>query len=89
MTDSTNKLRVAMVGGGDVEAETRQVLCVTHLPQIAAQAQTHYVVSREGSVATVERVDAEARVAELARMLAGMPESERGLSHAAELLALW
>jgi len=68
-------------------AVTRQVLCVTHLPQIAAFASVHYVVERDGVKATVRRVDGEARVAELTRMLAGMPGSEGGRRHAAELLA--
>jgi DNA repair protein RecN (Recombination protein N) len=66
---------------------TRQVLCVTHLPQIAAFADAHYVVERVGTRATVRRVDGDERVAELSRMLAGMPESERSLEHATELLA--
>jgi DNA repair protein RecN (Recombination protein N) len=68
-------------------AARRQVLCVTHLPQIAAQADAHYVIRREGTRAVVERVDGDARIEELTRMLAGMPESERGREHAAELLA--
>ncbi|HSF84599.1 MAG TPA: AAA family ATPase [Acidimicrobiia bacterium] len=67
-------------------ADRRQVLCVTHLPQIAAQATTHYVVERDGSRATVREVVDEARIEELSRMLAGMPNSERGREHAAELL---
>ena len=68
-------------------ARRRQVLCVTHLPQIAAQAHSHFVVRRDGPRATVHRVEAEERVEELTRMLAGMPDSERGREHAAELLA--
>lgn len=68
-------------------ATTRQVLCVTHLPQVAAFADSHYVVERTDSRAEVRLVDGEERVAELSRMLAGMPESERGREHAAELLA--
>ena len=67
-------------------ADRRQVLCVTHLPQIAAQATTHYVVERDGPRATVREVVDEARIEELSRMLAGMPNSERGREHAAELL---
>ncbi len=68
-------------------AAHRQVLCVTHLPQVAAQADTHYVVRREGNRAVVAQVTGDERVAELTRMLSGMPESERGRRHAAELLA--
>ncbi len=68
-------------------AERRQVLCVTHLPQVAAHATTHVVVSRDGDTTLVEVVDGERRIEELTRMLAGMPDSERGREHAAELLA--
>lgn len=66
----------------------RQVFCVTHLPQVAAFADQHFIVQREGTTATVTAVDGEARVEELSRMLAGLPESERGREHAAELLVL-
>jgi len=66
----------------------RQVFCVTHLPQVAAFADHHFVVTRDGTTAAVAEVDGEARVAELSRMLAGLPESERGREHAAELLVL-
>jgi DNA repair protein RecN (Recombination protein N) len=66
----------------------RQVLCVTHLPQVAAFASSHYVVEREGNRARVRQVDGAERQTELARMLAGLPESERGREAAAELLAL-
>lgn len=63
-----------------------QVLCVTHLPQVAAHAGTHYVVERDGSRAAVRMVDGEDRLTELSRMLAGLPESEKGRDAAAELL---
>jgi DNA repair protein RecN (Recombination protein N) len=69
-------------------AGERQVLCVTHLPQIAAFADRHYAVRRSGNTATLELVVGEARVEELSRMLAGLPESERGRQAAAELLQL-
>ncbi len=68
-------------------AAGRQVLCVTHLPQVAAHADQHYVVERAGTVTEVRLLDQAGRVEELARMLAGMPDSERGRGHAAELLA--
>jgi DNA repair protein RecN (Recombination protein N) len=67
-------------------ATGRQVLVVTHLPQVAAFADTHFVVDREGSLATVRRVEGPDRLAELARMLGGLPASERGRQHAAELM---
>jgi DNA repair protein RecN (Recombination protein N) len=63
-----------------------QVLCVTHLPQVAAHATTHYVVERDGPRAGVRRVDGDDRLTELSRMLAGLPDSERGRDAAAELL---
>ncbi len=69
-------------------SKERQVLCVTHLPQVAAFAETHYVIEREGATATVRLVDESERTAELSRMLAGLPDSERGREAAAELLAL-
>ena len=69
-------------------ASERQVLCVTHLPQVAAFADRHYVVRRDGNTATAERVEGEERVAELSRMLAGLPESERGREAAEELLEM-
>jgi DNA repair protein RecN (Recombination protein N) len=65
----------------------RQVLCVTHLPQVAAHADTHYVVERSGSTAQVRLVRGDEQLAELSRMLGGLPDSERGQLHAAELLA--
>ena len=68
-------------------AATVQVITVTHLPQVAANADRHYVVDRVGTSATVHRVDGEERVVELARMLAGMPDSAGGRETAAELLA--
>jgi DNA repair protein RecN (Recombination protein N) len=72
--------KLAQLAGG------RQVLVVTHLPQVAAFADTHFVVDREGSVATVRRVEGTERLTELSRMLGGLPASERGRQHAAELV---
>ncbi len=69
-------------------AADRQVLCVTHLPQVAAFADTHAVVRRDGPSATVEVVEGHERLEELSRMLSGLPESERGREHAEELLAI-
>ena len=69
-------------------SKERQVLCVTHLPQVAAFAETHYVIERDGATAAVRLVEESKRPAELSRMLAGLPDSERGRQAAAELLAL-
>lgn len=69
-------------------AENRQVLCVTHLPQVAAFAARHYVVARDGATAGVRAVTGDERLAELSRMLGGLPESERGRDAAEELLEM-
>jgi DNA repair protein RecN (Recombination protein N) len=68
-------------------ARTRQVVCVSHLPQVAAHADLHLRVTRDGSVASVERLDDEERLGELTRMLSGLPDSKPGIDHARELLA--
>ncbi|MDQ3752340.1 MAG: DNA repair protein RecN [Actinomycetota bacterium] len=69
-----------------------QVIVVTHLPQVAAQADAHYRVTKAESagrvVTLVARVEGEERVAELSRMLAGLPKSAVARSHARELLDL-
>jgi len=69
---------------------SHQVLVVTHLPQVAAFGDQHLVVDKfdDGSrvVSTVHEVEGDIRIRELARMLAGQPDSETGQDHAAELL---
>jgi DNA repair protein RecN (Recombination protein N) len=69
-------------------ARTHQVIVVTHLPQVAAYADVHLVVHAAGPKGTsvVRRVTSDERVAELARMLAGLGESDSGRAHARELL---
>jgi len=62
----------------------RQVLCVTHLPQVAASGNHQWSVSRSGTNVKVARLDRAARIAELARMLGGAETTAR--KHAAELL---
>ena len=69
-------------------AMTRQVLCVTHLPQVAAFADKHYVVQREGTTTTVDEATEGNRTEELSRMLAGLSSSQKGKEHAAELLQM-
>jgi DNA repair protein RecN (Recombination protein N) len=70
----------------------RQVLAVTHLPQVAAGADHHFVVSKQtqdgATRSHVESVAGEARVAEIARMLGGERLSGTSLAHAQELLAV-
>ena len=68
-------------------ARTHQVIVVTHLPQVAAYADTHLVVdSAGGGASEVLRLDDEQRVVELARMLAGLGDSDTGRAHARDLL---
>lgn len=77
--------RLAAGGGG-----ARQVLCVTHLAQVAAFADAHHVVEKAvqdaRTVTTVRRVSDDARVAELSRMLGGEATAQAGLEHARGLL---
>ena len=71
-------------------ATNNQVIVVTHLPQVAAYADTHLHVAKNVGDDTVTSGVAELsgddRVEELARMLAGMDDSATGRAHAAELL---
>ncbi|HKT02558.1 MAG TPA: DNA repair protein RecN [Rugosimonospora sp.] len=73
-------------------ARAHQVLVVTHLPQVAAFADRHLVVAKDtsGAVTTsgVHLVEDTDRARELARMLAGLPDSDLGIAHAEELLAV-
>ena len=69
----------------------RQVLCVTHLAQVAARGRAHFTVSKqkagEGVSVAINPLDGEARVQELARMMGGKTASTKaGLTHARELL---
>jgi DNA repair protein RecN (Recombination protein N) len=72
-------------------ARLAQVIVVTHLPQVAAFADTHLVIEKadDGSVTRsgLTRLDDAGRVVELSRMLAGLEDSEFGRAHAGELLA--
>ncbi len=67
-----------------------QILCVTHLPQIATYGTTHYrvkkVTANDRTTATVDRLDDEARAAEVARMMTGTRVSDAVLQTARELL---
>jgi DNA repair protein RecN (Recombination protein N) len=69
-------------------ARNRQVIVVTHLPQVAAYADVHLMVDSTGrdGASGVRRLDGNDRVAELARMLAGLGESDTARAHARELL---
>jgi DNA repair protein RecN (Recombination protein N) len=89
------------IGGGVAEVvgrllkrlgQDRQVLCVTHLPQVASQASQHFQVSKgtmsDGrTVSRIERLSASHRVEEIARMLGGLEITATTRKHARELLA--
>jgi DNA repair protein RecN (Recombination protein N) len=87
------------IGGGVAEivgrllrdlGATRQVLCVTHLPQVASQAHHHLAVrkhARRGRVETsIEPLAGKARIEEIARMAGGVEVTEQALAHAAALI---
>ncbi|HCL92101.1 MAG TPA: DNA repair protein RecN, partial [Verrucomicrobia subdivision 3 bacterium] len=69
-------------------ARQRQVLCITHLPQVAAPAAAHYVAAKQvqggRTISTLTRLEPAARVTELARMFGGQTDAAR--KHAAALL---
>jgi DNA repair protein RecN (Recombination protein N) len=90
----------AGIGGGVAEmvgqklqalSHNRQVLCVTHLPQVAAQAHHHLFVAKNQhstlTASTVTTLDSQQRVIEIARMLGGVTLTENTLAHAKEMLA--
>ena len=72
--------------------KSRQVLCVTHLPQVAAQADWQWSIAKETrkgtTTSTVNVLDKEARIGEIARMLGGEKITETTRRHAAEMLGL-
>ncbi len=84
--------RVAEIVGRLLEdlGQRHQVLCVTHLPQVAARGQQHLSVTKTEHAAGVNsiiaRLDGEARVEELARMLGGVTITPTTRRHAAEML---
>ena len=73
-------------------AQHAQVIVVTHLPQVAAWADSHFVVTKnnDGTVSQsdVRNVSGEDRIEEIARMLAGLENSSSAREHATELLSL-
>jgi DNA repair protein RecN (Recombination protein N) len=87
------------IGGGVAEivgrllhklGAERQVLCVTHLPQVASAGDHHWRVSKtavgQGVISGIEVLDAKARVDEVARMLGGVEITATTRKHAAEML---
>jgi DNA repair protein RecN (Recombination protein N) len=88
------------IGGGVAEVvgrllkklgQDRQVLCVTHLPQVASQANQHFQVSKRSAdgrtMSNIDALDAKARIEEIARMLGGLEITATTRKHARELLA--
>ncbi|RJF97855.1 DNA repair protein RecN [Noviherbaspirillum saxi] len=88
------------IGGGVAEVvgrllkrlgQDRQVLCVTHLPQVASQANQHFQVSKRSSegrtMSNIDALDAKTRIEEIARMLGGIEITATTRKHARELLA--
>lgn len=73
-------------------ARSNQVIVVTHLPQVAAYAQTHIFVSKDvergEAESAVKVLEGEERVEEIARMMAGLDDTATGRAHATELLEL-
>jgi DNA repair protein RecN (Recombination protein N) len=91
------------IGGGTAEivgqkmrqlSANRQVLCVTHLPQVAAQAHTHLFVEKKHdddsaiTSSSVSVLTKKQRINETARMLGGVTITANTLAHAEEMLAL-
>lgn len=89
------------IGGGVAEVvgrllrrlgQDRQVLCVTHLPQVASQANQHFQVSKRNvggkTLSSIDALGAAARIEEIARMLGGLEITATTRKHARELLAL-
>jgi DNA repair protein RecN (Recombination protein N) len=72
--------------------KSRQVLCVTHLPQVAAQADWQWSIAKKTqdgqTTSAVAVLDAQARIGEIARMLGGEKITETTRRHAAEMLGL-
>ena len=70
--------------------QDRQVLCVTHLPQVAACADHHLLVRKRsmngGTASTVSPIEGDTRTVEIARMLGGEHVSDTSLAHAREML---
>ena len=87
------------IGGGTAEvvgkkllslSKYHQILCITHLPQIASQGETHFLVMKEiknaRTQAKISELDAESRVQEIARLLGGREITPSAVAHAREML---
>lgn len=89
------------IGGGVAEivgqmlrtlSASRQILCVTHLPQVAAQATHHLQITKQSTRketrTTIAQLETEERIEEIARMLGGVKITEQTLAHAREMVGL-
>jgi len=76
----------------EVLAQGAQIMCITHLPQIASRAGTHFFIEKqvhEGrTTVSVAPLDSEGRIEEIARMLGGSRRSEAVVQHAREMLSV-
>ena len=72
-------------------AKNHQVLCVTHLPQVAARGVHHYEVKKSttqlSTLSLIQALDEQGRINEVARMLGGLKITETTRKHAREMLA--
>lgn len=73
-------------------ATKKQIICITHLPQIAANADTHYCIEKktdgERTFTVVEKLDADGRKREISRLISGKQITEKTIEHAKEILSL-
>ena len=73
-------------------AKKKQILCITHLPQIAANADTHYCIEKKTSndrtFTIINRLNDEERKNEIARLIAGSNITEKTMEHASEIIEL-
>ncbi|MFC1681370.1 DNA repair protein RecN, partial [Pseudomonadota bacterium] len=86
------------IGGGVAEVvgrklrllgQSRQVLCITHLPQVASQGMSHFLIGKKGKdevLVEVQPLDGPAREDEIARMLGGIKISDKTRAHAKDML---
>jgi DNA repair protein RecN (Recombination protein N) len=66
--------------------EKMQVIAITHLPQVAAKGNAHFLVSRKADVTSMRLLDSEGRVMEIARMLSGASITPAAIENARTLL---
>ena len=89
------------IGGGIAEVvgsllrklgKKAQIVCVTHLPQVASQGHHHYLVTKAGTKKKVTTdliaLDETSRIEEIARMLGGIDLTQQSMAHAKEMFEL-